>query len=238
MELAFLGFKRLNASQQLRSACRLPPKPSVVRGLHAQPRRQKPQSQINGFFLACKPAVCQPLNASNAYKASWNAQPSWHAQPRMQKLPQGQINAFLWAFKAAVCQPERFKCFKSLLERTTAQAKATPTPHQCLLMGVQACRSPGVTRFKPLKRLNILLACPTPQPTGTPRPHQWLLMGVQACRLPGLKPFKPLKPLKPLKSFLARPTPQAKATPTGTPRPHQWLLMDFCGRSSLPFARP
>jgi len=60
-------------------------------------------------------------------------------------------------------------------------------------------RSPGVTRLKLFKRLNILLACLIPQPPGTPRPHQWLLMGVQACRLPGLKPLKGLKGLKLLK---------------------------------------
>ena len=106
------------------------------------------------------------------------------------------------------------------------------------LKPLKACRSPGVTGFKPFKRLNILLACLIPQPTGAPRPHQWLLMGVQACRLPGLKPLKGLKGLKPLKAcrspgvtgfkpfkrlniLLACLIPQ----PTGTPRPHQWLLM-------------
>ena len=82
-------------------------------------------------------------------------------------------------------------------------------------------RSPGVTRLKLFKRLNILLACLIPQPPGTPRPHQWLLMGVQACRLPGLKPLKGLKALKPCKSFSERPTAQAKATP----RPHPSLLL-------------
>ena len=123
------------------------------------------------------------------------------------------------------------KLCKSFSERPTAQAKATPRPHPSLLGG-PACRSPGVTRFKPFKRLNILLACLIPQPTGTARPQQWLLMGVQACRLPALKPSKPLKPLKvkglkPLKlylklckSFSERPTAQAKATP----RPHPSLL--------------
>ena len=119
------------------------------------------------------------------------------------------------------------KLSKSFAERPTAQAKATPRPHPSLLLGGPACRSPGVTRFKPFKRFNILLACLIPQPTGTPRPHQWLLMGVQACRLPALKPLKPLKRLKPLKplqlckSFSERLPAQAKATP----RPHPWLLM-------------
>jgi len=61
--------------------------------------------------------------------------------------------------------------------------------------------SPGVTRLKPFKHLNILLACFITQPTGTPRPHQWLLMGVQAGRLPALKRLKPLKRLKTLKTL-------------------------------------
>ena len=161
VELVFLSFKCLNASRQIRSACRLPPQPSLVRALHAQPRAQKPHGHINGF------------------------------------LPVKQ---------------------------------ATPRPHPWLLLSGPACRSRGVTRFKPSKRLNILLACLIPQPTGTPRRHQWLLMGVQACRLPGLQRLKGLKPLKLCKRFSERPTAQAKANP----RPHPWLLP---GRSSLPFAR-
>ena len=71
------------------------------------------------------------------------------------------------------------KLCKSFSERRTAQAKATPRPHPWLLLSGPACRSQGVTRFKPFKRLNILLACLILQPTGTPRRHQWLLMGVQ-----------------------------------------------------------
>jgi hypothetical protein len=43
---------------------------------------------------------------------------------------------------------KRFKRLKSILERPTAQAKATSRPHQWLLMGVQACRLPGVKRLK------------------------------------------------------------------------------------------
>ena len=122
-----------------------------------------------------------------------------------------------------------------------AVKQATPRPHQ---WGGPACHSPGVTGFKPFKRLNILLACLIPQPTGTPRPHQWLLMGVQACRLPGLKPLKGLKglKLKTLKSVASSRGPACRSPgvtrfkpfkrlnillaclipqPTGTPRPHQ-----------------
>ena len=95
-----------------------------------------------------------------------------------------------------------------------------PRPHPSLLLGGPACRSPGVTRFKPFQRFNILLACLIPRPTSTPRPHQWLLMGVQACRLPA---FKPLKPLKPSKSLTA-PTKLSGRKP---------LLSQRC---SLPFA--
>ena len=114
------------------------------------------------------------------------------------------------------------KLCKRVSERPTAQAKAIPRPYERLLLDGPACRSPGVTRFKPFKRFNTFLACLIPQPTGTPRPHQWLLMGVQACRLPALKRLKPLKPLKPFKPLKLckrvseQPTAQAKAIP----RPH------------------
>ena len=125
------------------------------------------------------------------------------------------------------------KLCASFSERPTAQAKATPRPHPSLLLGGPACRSPGVTRFKPFKRLNTLLACLIPQPTGTPRPHQWLLMGVQACRLPALKPLKPLKGLKILKTLhklLGTPNRAGKSYPKAT-------SIASAGRSSLPFAR-
>ena len=88
-----------------------------------------------------------------------------------------------------------------------------------------ACHSPGVTCFKPFKRLNIVLACLLPQPTGTPRPHQWLLMGVQACRLPGLKPLKRLKTLKTLQKLQKRLGTPNRADKSYPPRPHPWLLL-------------
>ena len=113
------------------------------------------------------------------------------------------------------------KLCKRFSERPTAQTKATPRPHPWLLLCSPACRSRGITRFKPFKRLNILLACLLPQPTGTPRRHQWLLMGVQAGRLPALKRLKGLKPLKLCKRISERTTAQAKATP----RPQPWLLL-------------
>ena len=122
-----------------------------------------------------------------------------------------------------------------------AVKQATPRPHQ---WGGPACHSPGVTGFKPFKRLNILLACLIPQPTGTPRPHQWLLMGVQACRLPGLKPLKGLK-LKTLKSvpFARRYTLQTLQTlkhSLGMPHPaanrHPKATSMTSYGSRLPFA--
>ena len=135
------------------------------------------------------------------------------------------------------------KLCKSFAERPTAQAKATPRPHPSLLLGAPACRSPGVTRFKPFKRFNILLACLIPQPTGTPRPHQWLLMGVQACRLPALKPLKPLKTpktLKTLKTFKTLKTLQKLlGTPTRTGKSYpKATSIASSGRPSLPFASP
>ena len=106
--------------------------------------------------------------------------PAGNRHPKARhELPQGHINGFSWAFKPAVCQA-------LILLRPTPQAQATPRPHQWLLMGVQACRLPGLKRLKPLQRCKILLLRPIPQAQATPRPHQWLLMGVQACHLPGL----------------------------------------------------
>ena len=67
---------------------------------------------------------------------------------------------------------QRLKYFKILLARPTPQAQATPRPHQWLLMGVQACRLPGLKRLKPLQRCKILLLRPIPQAQATPRPHQ------------------------------------------------------------------
>ena len=48
------------------------------------------------------------------------------------------------------------KLCKSFSECPPAQAKATPRPHQWLLMGVQACRLPALKPLKPLKRLKPL----------------------------------------------------------------------------------
>ena len=98
--------------------------------------------------------------------------------------------------------------------------------HQCLLMGVQACRLPALKPLKPLKTLKRLKTLTTrhggpslpfamlhpaanrhPLPFAMLHPaanrhpkatHQCLLMGVQACRLPALEPLKHLKPLKTL----------------------------------------
>ena len=53
---------------------------------------------------------------------------------------------------------QRLKCLKVFLARPIPQAQATPRPHQWLLMGVQACRLPGLKPLKPLQRCKIFLA--------------------------------------------------------------------------------
>ena len=80
VELVFLSFKCFNASRQLPSASRLPPQPSLVRALHAQPRTQKPHGHIMASWRSSKlpqghingvvqPAVRQALQASNPSNA-------------------------------------------------------------------------------------------------------------------------------------------------------------------------
>jgi len=109
---------------------------------------------------------------------------------------------------------------KSFSERPTVQAKATPRPHPSLLLGGPACRSPGVTPFKPFKRLNILFASSRSQQAPQGHTNSFLWASKPAVCQP-LKPLKGLKPLKPRKSFSERPTVQAKAAP----RPHPSLLL-------------
>ena len=136
--------------------------------------------------------------------------------------------------------------------------------HQWLLLGVQACRLPG------LHSLGMLHPAATRHRKAT---HQWLLMGVQACRLPSLKRLKPLKTLKTLQTLTTRQGVQACRLPglkhsLGMLHPaanrhpkatHQWLLIGVqacrlpalkrlkplktlqtlktSGRPSLPFAK-
>ena len=121
--------------------------------------------------------------------------------------------------------------FAMLHPAANRHPKAT---HQCLLMGVQACRLPALKRLKPLKTIKRLKTLITRHggpslpfamlhPAANRHPkatHQWLLMGVQACSLPALKPLKPLKTLK---------TQQA---------PQGHTSMASYGRPSLPFASP
>ena len=105
-------------------------------------------------------------------------------------------------------------------------SKAT---HQCLLMGVQACRLPALKRLKTLQTPKTLKTLTTRhggskpavcQALNTREPwhasscsqqalqghttHQCLLMGVQACRLPALKRLKTLQTLKTLKTLTTR----------------------------------
>ena len=109
--------------------------------------------------------------------------------------------------------------------------------HQCLLMGVQACRLPALKPLKPLKPLKTLKRLKTlttrhggpslpfamlhPAANRHPKAtHQWLLMGVQACGGPSL-PFAMLHPA-------------ANRHPKAT---HQWLLMGVQA-CSLPSLKP
>ena len=133
--------------------------------------------------------------------------------------------------------------FAMLHPAANRHPKAT---HQCLLMGVQACRLPALKPLKPLKTLKRLKTLTTRHggpslpfamlhPAANRHPkatHQCLLLGVQACRLPALKPLKPLKTLKRLKTLttchggpslpFAMLHPAANRHPKAT---HQWLLM-------------
>ena len=71
-------------------------------------------------------------------------------------------------------------------------SKAT---HQCLLMGVQACRLPALKRLKPLKTLQTLKTLIATRHGGPSLPFarparlhvNGFLRASQACRLPGLK---------------------------------------------------
>ena len=132
-------------------------------------------------------------------------------------------------------------------------------PHQCLLMGVQACRLPALKPLKPLKPLQTLqrlktlttrhggpsLPCAMLHPAANRHPkatHQCLLMGVQACRLPALKPLKPFKTLKRLKTLPTRhggpSLPFGMLHPCSQQAPQGPTSMSSYGRPSLPFASP
>ena len=106
-------------------------------------------------------------------------------------------------------------------------ATGIPRPHQWLLMGVQACRLPGLKRLKGLKPLKLCKSFserPTAQAKATPRPHPSLLMGVQARRYT-------LETLPTLQHSLGMPNPAANKHSMAT-------SMASYGRPSLPFASP
>ena len=172
------------------------------------------------------------------------------------------------ASKPAVCQP--LKILKRLKALTTrhggprlpfamlhpAANKHPKATHQCLLMGVQACRLPALKPLKPLKRLKALttrhggpslpFAMLHPATNSTPRPHinGFLWAGVQACRLPALKPLKTIKRLKALTTRHGGPSlPFAMLHPASNRHPkatHQWLLMGVqaCRLSALKRLKP
>ena len=148
------------------------------------------------------------------------------------------INGFLWASKPAVCQPlkaspgvTRLKPFKRLhvlLACFIPQPTGTPRPHQWLLMGVQACRlpalqltpllvggpayrSPGVTRFKPIR-----------QPTGTEGHINGFLWACKPAVCQPLNPACRCPKATSLKHSLGMLHPAANRHPKAT---HHWLLM-------------
>ena len=144
----------------------------------------------------------KPLKPSKRLKTLKTVQTlktlTWHASSCSQQPPQGHTSM---ASYGPLKQP-----LGMLHPAANRHPKAT---HQCLLMGVQACRLPALRPLKPSKRLKPLkplkplkrsLGMLHPAANSHPKAtHQWLLMGVQACRLPALKPLKPSKRFKPLK---------------------------------------
>ena len=91
-----------------------------------------------------------------------------------------------------------------------SQPTGTPTPHQWLLMGVQACRLPAPKPLKPAKTPKTLKTVQTLQKrfgTSTRAGKSHPKARSLACSGRSSLPF-------------AR-----RSQPTGTPRPHQWLLM-------------
>ena len=80
---------------------------------------------------------------------------------------------------------------KILLLRPTPQAQAAPGPDQWLLMGVQACRLPGLKPLKPLQRFNLsALQNPlaTPNPAGTSYPTATSMASYGRSSLPFARP--------------------------------------------------
>ena len=81
--------------------------------------------------------------------------------------PTGTPRPHQWLMGAQACRLPALKRLKPLKplkplklcrrasERSTAQAKAIPRQHQRLLLDGPACRSPGVTRFKPFNALTF-----------------------------------------------------------------------------------
>ena len=176
-----------------------------------------PQGQIHRFFWAVQPAVRQA-----------------HSQPTGTPRPHQWLLLGVQACRLPAPKPLKplkpLKLCKSVSERPTAQAKATPKATS--MASSWRCKSSRFANPLHFKRFNVFLACLIPQPTGTPRPHQWLLMGVQACRLPGLtERLKRAKTIPKRGPCLVRQAFAANRHPKAT-------SMASYGRPSLPCARP
>ena len=191
-------------------ACRLP-----------APKRLKPLKPLKHLKPLKPLKLCKSVSERPTAPFARRSQPTGTPRPH-QWLLMG-VQACRLPAPKTLKPLKPLKLCKSVSERPTAQAKATPKPHQCGTPNRAGKSYPKARSITSSGRSSLPFARRS-QPTGTPRPHQWLLMGVQACRLPApkrLKPLKPLKPLKLCKNVSERPTAQAKATP----KPHQWLLL-------------
>ena len=113
---------------------------------------------------------------------------------------------------------------QKLLGTPNRAGKSYPKATSIASSGGPACRSPGVTGFKPF-------ACLIPQPTSTPRPHPSLLLGGPACRSPGVTGFKPFQRLHILLACLI-------PRPTSTPRPQLLMGVQTCRLPALKPLKP
>ena len=109
----------------------------------------------------------------------------------------------------ACCSPRvtRFKPFKRLNIRLAClipQPTGTPRPHQWLLMGVQACRLPGLKRFKGFKTLKTLQNfLGTPNGAGKSYPKATFMASSGRSSLPFARRYT-LETFQTLKRLLAQ----------------------------------
>ena len=220
----FKPFKRLN----IRLACLIPqptgtPRPHQWLLMGVQACRLPGLKRFKGFktLKTLQNFLGTPNGAGKSYpKATFMASSGRSSLPfarrytletfqtlkRLLGMPNPAANRHPKATSMASCgrpslpfaRPYTLKTLKTPLGMPHPAANSDPGPHQWLLLGVQACRLPGLKRLKglkPLKPCKSLSERPTAQAKATPRPHQWLLLGVQASRSPGVTRLKSFKRL-------------------------------------------